>query len=206
MHMFENSMYKKFWELNLVSDWRCPTRWDLCLLPCRHPRTANKNARHQLAQMLVALYTYIHAWFKQQRTSHGWMNGTLYTETQRREGHWVRNVQQGWAPIIDHLVRRGAGAEDEALGEAVPAELGERDVARQGCEKQHGDDPPRHAASRTRFRRTGSEPELSVRALAVFRALFVEGNGSKGPCPCCPENDFFTHLFQVPRWAFFSII
>ena len=53
--------------------------------------------------------------------------------------------------MIDHLVRRGAGAEDEALGEAVPVELGERDVARQGCEKQHGDDPPRHAASRTRF-------------------------------------------------------
>jgi hypothetical protein len=80
--------------------------------------------------------------------------------------------------IDHHLVRRGAGAEDEALGEAVPAELGVRDVARQSCEKQRGEGPPRH------FRRTGA----GIVALLVmnwwcqhcqFRALFVEGTAAR---------------------------
>ena len=111
-------------------------------------------------------------------------------------------MNQEWAPIIDHLVRRGAGAEDEALGEAVPAELGERGVARQACEKERGEDPPRHAGSRTRFRRTGSEPELLVPALLVPNAI-CRGNGSKAHLPAVPKNDFLSHLFQVPRLAFF---
>jgi len=114
-------------------------------------------------------------------------------------------MNQEWAPIIDHLVRRGAGAEDEALGEAVPAELGERGVARQGCEKERGEDPPRHAGSRTRFRRTGSEPELLVPGLSSVPSAICRGNGSKAHAsPCCPKNDFFAHLFQVSRLAFFS--
>ena len=72
-------------------------------------------------------------------------------ETERREyQECAVGIDEHRAPIIDHLVRRGAGAEDEVLVEAVPAELGVRDVARQGCEKQRGEGPPSHAGSRTR--------------------------------------------------------
>lgn len=42
-----------------------------------------------------------------------------------------------------NLIRRRAGAEDEALREAVPAELGVGDIARQSCEEQSGEHPLR---------------------------------------------------------------
>ena len=122
-------------------------------------------------------------------------------ETERREyQECAVGIDEHRAPIIDHLVRRGAGAEDEVLVEAVPAQLGGRDVARQGCEKQRGEGPPSHAGSRTRFREP--EPELLVPALLVPNAI-CRGNGSKAHLPAVPKNDFLSHLFQVPRLAFF---
>ena len=43
---------------------------------------------------------------------------------------------------LNHLVRRGAGAEDEALGEAVPVELGKRAVTCESCDEEHSGEEP----------------------------------------------------------------
>lgn len=50
-----------------------------------------------------------------------------------------------------HLVRRGAGAEDEVLGEAVPAEDRVRAIADESCEEQSRENPRRHSSSSTHF-------------------------------------------------------
>ena len=48
-----------------------------------------------------------------------------------------------------HLIRRGAGAEDEVLGEAVPAELGVSADASGSCEKQSCKKQLRHSGPDT---------------------------------------------------------
>ena len=52
---------------------------------------------------------------------------------------------------LNHLVRRGAGAEDEALGEAVPVELGKRAVTCESCDEEHSGEEPlrRHSGPGT---------------------------------------------------------
>lgn len=53
---------------------------------------------------------------------------------------------------MHHLIRRGAGAEDEALREALPAERRVR-AARESCQKHNGeDDLLRHSTSGTHLR------------------------------------------------------
>lgn len=85
-----------------------------------------------------------------------------------------------------HLIRRGAGAKDEALREAVPAERRVR-AARESCQKHGGEDLLRHATPGTHLRArtvvardwdgiylTGAE----LVQHSQFPALFIEGTRS----------------------------
>lgn len=51
-----------------------------------------------------------------------------------------------------HLIRGGAGAEDEVLGEAVPAELGVSAAAGERREEHSGEEPLRHSGPDTHSR------------------------------------------------------
>jgi hypothetical protein len=85
---------------------------------------------------------------------------------------------------IYHLVRRGAGAEDEVLGEAVPAELGVGAAAGESRDEEHGgEEPLRHSGpDGTRSPGAGGHRNGWLRPTAGAGLLLLHFQGTSRGC------------------------